>query len=625
VNQADSQHVAADSKLSLRSDVRDIIEGGQVAAVQPSRFKAVATLSSLTFLALWACFTPLQIAPLTWIALVPLCQLLRLRELPSRAYRVITVIAFVGAILTLQWMRLGHWTMHFSLLALSFYLALYAPVFVLVSRRMMRAGIPLWITVPLVWTALEYARGHLLTGFSWYYLGHSQYQWSSLIQIADLGGAYLISFVVALANGAVSELVPASWLMRVGLIDGADKLRDTRRRSRFVAIAVSCLLVAASCAYGVVRMQPSQNGNTAPGPVIAVAQGNFTPELKHDPDEWLRMVREHDLLTTHAARLQPDLILWPETMFPVPDFQVSDDLSDADLIAMLPPESGVRDAAVAAQEIERWRDGHTRDLLANRSVETGAAVVFGIQTNVVGTEGLQTFNSAAFVRPDSGYVGRYDKMHRVIFGEYIPLKSIFPWLARLTPFGSGFGIDAGTAPKVFNFREVRFAPLICFEDTVPHVVRQIALASDQDGNRADVLVNLTNDGWFRGSSELDQHLITSLFRCIETRRPMVRAVNTGISAFIDANGCIREPEHILLMDETTAGANAVFSPVDSMRVAETGAWRRQCSAVMCGQLPLDKRQSLYLNWGDWFAAGCSLLVSLSLAVTFFTRRDALLN
>jgi apolipoprotein N-acyltransferase len=216
-------------------------------------------------------------------------------------------------------------------------------------------------------------------------------------------------------------------------------------------------------------------------------------------------------------------------------------------------------------------------------------------------------------------------MHRVIFGEYIPLKSIFPWLARLTPFGSGFGIDAGTAPKVFNFREVRFAPLICFEDTVPHVVRQIALASDQDGNRADVLVNLTNDGWFRGSSELDQHLITSLFRCIETRRPMVRAVNTGISAFIDANGCIREPEHILLMDETTAGANAVFSPVDSMRVAETGAWRRQCSAVMCGQLPLDKRQSLYLNWGDWFAAGCSLLVSLSLAVTFFTRRDALLN
>jgi apolipoprotein N-acyltransferase len=249
----------------------------------------------------------------------------------------------------------------------------------------------------------------------------------------------------------------------------------------------------------------------------------------------------------------------------------------------------------------------------------GAAIIMGLEANVAEKHDLKTFNAAAFVRPDLGYSGRYDKIHRVIFGEYIPLRSVFPWLSDLTPFGANFGIDAGTEMKMFEYAEFRIVPMICFEDTVPHLTRRMAAQKDSEGRECDVLVNLTNDAWFRGSSELDQHLITGVFRSVENRVPLVRCVNGGISAFIDGNGLVREPDKILVMKEPLEGLHAEVSEVKGMRDPSTGAWRRQFNGIVFGQVPLDPRSSLYVQYGDWFAGLC-LFAMLAACVTSFVLK-----
>ena len=236
---------------------------------------------------------------------------------------------------------------------------------------------------------------------------------------------------------------------------------------------------------------------------------------------------------------------------------------------------------------------------------------------------MRVCNSAAFIRPDLGYVGRYDKIHRVVFGEYIPLKNIFPWLHKLTPFGSNYGIDEGESVRMFEYGGHRIAPLICFEDTVPDLVRQIAAQRDEAGNGCDVLVNLTNDAWFHGSSELDQHLITAAFRCVETRMPMVRCVNGGISAFIDGNGQIRDPAEIHVMKEPFDGLQVQLEIVDGLRDPQTGHWRRQFSGIIFGQVPLDPRESLYVKSGDWFAGICLALTLLAVLLSFMSSRRSL--
>lgn len=606
---ATAPDAAADAALPPEL-LRIIATGRRQRPVRRGSRMSAALLAALSLLLLWVSFTPLEFAPAAWLALVPLCCLVRLSTLPSRCYLHLSLLGFAWALVTLQWMRLGHPAMYGALVALAFYVGLYIPAFVGLSRRAVSGGLPLWLAVPVVWTALEYLRAYLLTGFSWYYLGHTQYRWLTLIQVADLTGTYGVSFVIALTNACVAGLLPVSLLQRLRLdIGGSGSGRETPAVADLRAWPVAALpvvVVGACCLYGVVRIQdPAEFGA---GPSVALIQGNFTPEVKHDPDSWMRRYAIHDRLTRHCVDLQPDLIVWPETMFPWPDRSVADGTTDEQLLARLPPmlqeEGGFDEQAIAAA----WRSQEVRQSLADHSRMVGAALVMGIEAHVVSAQALQAFNSVAFIRPDLGYVGRYDKMHRVIFGEYIPLKDLFPWLSNLTPFGPNYGISAGDAPRLFEYGGFRLAPLICFEDTVPQVVRRIAGQRTKDGAACDLLVNLTNDAWFRGSSELDQHLITAAFRCVETRTPLVRAVNGGISAFIDGNGQIREPAQILQIDDNVREYRPELTPLQGLRDPATGRWRRQFSGIVFGQVPLDSRDSLYLRTGDWFAAGCLLVL-----------------
>lgn len=603
-----------DSTPTLRPEIARIIDSGQQMEFASGTVLPVLAVSAGSMLLLWASFTPLDWGPLAWVALVPLCLLLRLEALPRRAYRGLTLVGFVWAAVSLQWMRLGHWTMYGALLALSCYMALYLPVFVASSRRLVRAGVPVWLAAPLAWTSLEYLRAHLMTGFAWYYLGHTQYRWTSLVQVADITGAYGISFLMMLFAGAIAAAMPATALVRLRLACGAADVVTGSRSGQRVGLISAVCLICLSCLYGLFRMEAPSPESVGDGPVVAVAQGNFTPEVKHDPDKWLRMVREHDILTRRAAGLQPDLIVWPESMFPVPNQIIGEGVSDDDLTSYLNLHNSVSNSDLADEEKKRWHSGYARDLLLNRAQEANAALMVGMATELAEVNGRKRFNSAAFVRPDKGYVDRYDKQHLVVFGEYIPLKSVFPWMASLSPYGGGFGLDAGQEPKVFEYRGIRYSPVICFEDTVPHLIRECVAATDADGKQPDVLLNLTNDAWFRGSSELDQHLITSTFRCIENRRPMIRSVNGGVSAFIDSSGRIRQPEHFLVMQQQEMGVTADFRAAKSMIDPATGQRYRQCSAVLCGQIPLDGRTSIYAQFGDWFAILCAIATIAGLLV-----------
>lgn len=541
----------------------------------PARAGGTLKVALLTSMLLWASFTPLGFAPVGWIALVPLLLLVRL-ERPTRwMYTGVYFAGFAFWWPTLQWMRLGDPTMYIAWTTLAVYLACYFPLFVGLTRVAIgRMKFPLLLAAPAVWTGLEYVRAYALTGFSWYQLGHSQVAWLELIQVSDLFGAYGVSFIVAMSSAALVELVPQRLFATLKLLPIASPTETAEApsasRRRWIMAGVLVATFAMTLSYGFVRR--AQAKFTA-GPRIAAIQGNFVASVNglHTADT---LFLKHRALTGEAIKQHADVIVWPEVMFPFPYFVKPEGFTDAELRKLLPEV-----------DPRHWEEkSDVRNMLQTLSQGASAAIVFGIETVTADTKGLRLFNSALFVDPSRGISGRYDKQHRVPFGEYLPLADELPFLGSLTPYRGNYGIQAGQRGVAFEYKGIRFSPVICFEDTVPQVVRQCvrdAVADDAQHRKVDVLLNLTNDGWFHGSSEHDQHLITAAFRAVEMRTPMVRAVNTGISAIIDGDGAIRA---------------RAFDP-------KTGK-SKQVEAVVCDFVPLDNRQSFYLQAGDWFAQLC---------------------
>jgi apolipoprotein N-acyltransferase len=202
----------------------------------------------------------------------------------------------------------------------------------------------------------------------------------------------------------------------------------------------------------------------------------------------------------------------------------------------------------------------------------------------------QRYNSAAMVDHNGNLVGTYDKIHRVMFGEYIPFAKWLPVLYRLTPLTGG--IEAGSGPVVLEVAGNYYAPNICYETVIPHVIRRQATARASDGKRADVLVNMTNDAWYWGSSELNMHLACGVFRAIETRKPRVIAANGGISAWIDHYGRVRSQSPRMKPD------------------------------IILADVELSSMQSLYLQFGDWFAVVCLTLCGVFAIVGWRTRHTS---
>lgn len=613
--EVNSDSILDERKRRVELSVQQIIRNARSA---PAPSRGAWALGVTAGLLTWASFPPLDWGALGWLGLVPFILLIRLIRPTRFMYSSIYVGGLLFTIPSLQWMRLGDPYMYICWAALALYFAAYFPIFVACSRVCVhRLGLPVVAVVPTVWVGLEYARAHLFTGFSWYYLGHTQYWWTSLIQISDTFGAYGVSFLVAMISASLGMLVPESWFKKLslfpvapsGTVDQENELQNSELTQKFVgkdldkkvisSILISITLFACALGYGAFRR--SQDVFTA-GPRVAMIQTNTVASLQVPTDPPAKIFGDLNMLTGKAVQHQPDLIVWPEGMFYWPLMSHPISFSDQELAAAYP--------GITPKE---WRDPSVQQTLDAMSKRANAAMIIGMNRIDLSAETKQAnrYNSAVMIDPKKGITNEYDKNHLVPFGEYNPFSDFGSFLLGRISHSPDFGFMYGESPSTFTYKDWQFSPIICFEDTVPHIVRQAALGNEDDGETEkakpiDVLVTITNDGWFHGSSEHDQHLISSLFRAVELRKPLVRAANMGISTVIDSEGVIREPE--VFID----GDVAKDSPdrKTSIRDPKTGKLHRKFKGALIVDVPLDSRQSLYLQWGDWFSGSCCLFMLL---------------
>jgi apolipoprotein N-acyltransferase len=557
------------------SDFVAIAEASATVAPARSCWSHPAFLSSASALFLWFAFPPADRGYLAWIALAPFFSLVRSDRRWWKDLLASWLGGWIFGALAISWVSQVD-VIGCSLLAL--YMSLWWPLFLVPARLgVKRLGLPLMVVAPVVWVGLEYARSLIVSGFPWYYLAHTQYANLNMIQVSDLFGAWGLSLLVAMGNVLFLDLLTLPLFQTID-----SRSRGVASQKRKIAVVVG--LVLGAQIYGAVRLATSR---FRPGPRLALIQTDISQEDKNHPRGADLMVML-DRLLDRAARSEPrpDLIVWPETSYPVGRVLIDPSLPDAEfarLARRFDPESTPND----------WLDRKTRGDEELRRVTEGLGIpmVVGLATYDFTRSNFDRYNSAALFLPGIPAIATYHKQVLVPVGEYFPFLDILPWLIKLTPYTDGYvpSLTPGPGPRSFEVGGVRYAPIICFEDTIPSVARRAVL--DPAGH-ADILLNLTNDGWFRGSSEQPAHLAICVFRAVECRRPLARAVNTGISAVVNGNGQI-----LASLPQSTDG-------------------------VLTAEVPLDGRASLYLVVGDVLGILCMVAtIGLIPVAAFYPRQS----
>ncbi|MGA3065725.1 MAG: apolipoprotein N-acyltransferase [Tepidisphaeraceae bacterium] len=541
----------------------------------PSRFLQPIALLILGVLLLSLSFAPMGQFYLAWIGLVPwLIVVARCKSQKSVFWW-----SWLGG--TLFFIANMWWLAAVTLpgmIALMIYCGLYWPLAGLVIRgaRLLEAGAFGVFSIATIWTASEWLRGHVITGMPLFYLGHSQTPILAMCQVADLGGAYAVTFWVATINalGAMYWLNRTNWRP---LLPAA---------SRVVGL-VLCVFV-----YGLWRIGQTPASLHA-GPTVAVIQPNY-PQTNSGQkgaslDDRLRFHLDQTNAALAKAGGKVDLVVWSETMMPPINLEARQEFTDtARLYDIL--------SGTAAQR-------HVAMLIGAEYSADFADEVRDGQTYRIGRDNRNSaFLFDASGRMDDSLGKRYDKIHLLPFGEFIPFKESLPFLYRIfLSLGPQYYSDYELQPGDKDERTVfelpmgvgqtdRFVTPICFEDLDADLVAAMFRPTDgSDRKRADFVVNITNDGWFQGNENWD-HLQAGIFRCIENRVPTARSVNTGISGFIDSTG---RTSHLL--------------PV-------------RTSGFAVGQLILDDRLTIYTRGGDFFADLCVVL-SAGIAWAAWLRRQ----
>jgi apolipoprotein N-acyltransferase len=191
-----------------------------------------------------------------------------------------------------------------------------------------------------------------------------------------------------------------------------------------------------------------------------------------------------------------------------------------------------------------------------------------------------------------------------------------------SPYDFDYGIRRGDTLTRFQLGPFNFGVLICYEDTNPAMARQYGTDS-KDGPAADFLINISNDGWFNGSAEHEQHLAICRFRAIEARRSIARSVNMGISAIIDGNGQVLEPRPDTSIDPAIKLWNVSESGMPPADLP-TSRWQdfKKVPGVILATIPIDDRTSVYALWGDWLPWSCWLVIGSGLGLAWWKRSRA---
>jgi apolipoprotein N-acyltransferase len=478
----------------------------------------LAVLSG-TFLA--AAFPKPELSLLAWCAFVPLLLACGKRQ-PRQAFRLGFVAGLTAYGGILYWLNIVmvtygklHWSVSVCLyLLLAAYLALYFGVIVYIVRRGEERGISPLLSFPLLWVGLEYLRSFFLSGFPWASLGYSQYRHLPLIQIADLVGVYGVSFLIAFVNVVLYRAIKG------GVV---------RERSALpVKSAALCAgLLVLTLGYGYWRIGQPETG---PQVRVALIQGNISQDIKWDPAFQEATVAIYERLTRQAAAERPDLVIWPESAAP---FFFQKDVLYADRIRAL-----------------------------SRQLKT--YLLFGSPAYEIEADRPRFLNSAFLLSPGGEVLGRSDKIHLVPFGEYVPMARLLPFVTKLV---EGIGdFSPGKEARPLNTGKGEIGVLVCFEGIFPELARAYVRA----GSR--MLVNISNDAWYKRSSAPYQHLAMTVFRAVENRVPLVRSTNTGISAIINSRGVLR--------DTTPLFEEAVVN--GTVRLGEGGTLYDRCGDLFAG-------------------------------------------
>ncbi len=412
------------------------------------------------------------------------------------------------------------------LLLLVAYLSLFFGAFTFLTRFIqIRSRLQTILFAPLLWVGLEYLRSFLLTGFPWADLGYSQYLNLPFIQIADMTGVYGPSFVIVLINATLFALL-RQWSKRTFPV----------REVVFTALILLGLFIYGYLKMGIVARQMIQN----PALKIGLVQGNIDQSVKWDKSFQKETLMTYERLSSRVAEEKPDLIIWPETATP---FFFQDAEEYQPFILEIPKKAN-------------------------------AFLLFGSPSYKVEKGKVNHYNSAYLVSPSGELAGKYDKIHLVPFGEYIPMQSLLFFVGSL---GEGIG-DFKPGKEIFNFSlpQAKFGVLICFEIIFPDLCRRFVKGG------ANFLVTVTNDAWFGRTSAPYQHFSMAVFRAIENRVFVARAANTGITGFIDPKGKILREGRIFTEE------------------------------AISGTIRLSNQKTFYTLYGDVFAWICSALSVLSL-------------
>jgi apolipoprotein N-acyltransferase len=429
-------------------------------------------------------FPPFAWSALAWLTLVPLLLVVRGRS-PLRAFGYGALYGFASAWGSTWWFAQA-FSRYFAsgMIAAGFAMSAAYAVAVASTFGLFAAGATVlqrrpsrWATpflVAALWASVDLLRGRIL-GQPWVLLGYSQATQTGLIQVAALTGVYGVSFLVALGNAGVAEAVTA--------------LRTQGGRPRAVhALLLPALIVAAVWVPG--KASLPRRRERIRSPRVVVVQANVPPAFRWTRGYAEQQLRAHLALTEkHAADIEPSLVVWPENALST--YLESDPFAAAQLVRLA----------------TRY---HTDILLGAPRYQDG-----------------RTYNSARLIRASGRDGGHYDKQHLVMFAETSPLAPPAP----AGPSESPSEFTAGHRPGVLQ----SFLPLgvsICHEVLYPDIIG----AAVRDG--AELLVNISNDGWLDGGygAASRQHFAMAAFRAVETRRYLVRAATTGVSGVIDPWG-----------------------------------------------------------------------------------------
>ena len=517
--------------------------------------------AALSGLLLVLAFAPFDQAWLVWIALAPLIAaiwfgpvhprhpLLRKAELGY----ITGLVYFLGSLGWLTTVTTLGWFM--LCLYLAVYPAVWAAVVFLIatprddpfsfrsiwlsSRRNLATG----LLAAAAWVGLEFLRGQVFTGFGWNALGIALHENIPLIQLSSLTGVGGLSFLTVLSSAIAVATV------RRLIIEA----RGGRVRAHF-DFTLTIALIVAAFGYGLRQFgAPGQTVNLR----VAAVQPSIPQDEKWNPAFERRIYDTLARLSDSAGAMNPQLLLWPEAATP---------------------------------------RGFFEDPVANQFVKEYAGKGdYGLMLGTLILSHEADYNAAVFLPGPEAEPQVYPKTHLVMFGEYVPLRESFPLFAIVVGDLVPADFDAGGGPVIFRLPDpsVAMAPLICFEDTLGYLGRAGANAG------AQLFVNLTNDGWFKRSAGSRQHAAHAVFRCAETRRPMVRCANTGITCVIDRFG--RVVQTLESPDGDTFGEGVMLAEL---------------------AIPQSPPVTFYMRYGDLFSAVCLGATILALAAVAVRRQRA---